>query len=497
MKNSENNLDTVLRVINDLRAENEELRRQNEWFKRQLFGAKSEKLMSLAEDTALLPGFEASVLPPPEPEKTEHIEAHERKTREKNGWNEMPSDLPREEVVIDVPEAEREGMKLIGYEVSERYARRETRYFIKVIKRAKYADPADAARGVVTAPAPGDFLDSPSGKTKFDGSFVAGVVSDKIENHLPIYRQAEIMAREGVPVNRSTLQSLFTGAAQQLEVLYNRMNELIHQCPVIHGDETPIRLLEPGRGKCKTDFLWVKMTGVGPPLVSFHFANSRKKEVAEELYRDYYGTIIRDHYAGYDDLAAEHAGCWAHVRRRFFEALQAGYRDAEPFVARIRNLYAAEQTAKERADAKGTETALFNERKTARRTSGKLVKEFFEACAKRKTLEVPSSPLAKAVNYALNQQEALEKFLTDPRLNIDNNPAENVIRPLAIGRKNWLFAGNEAGGKHLAILASFSATCKKNNVNFRVWLEDILLKLGSTPSTKIDSLLPHLWNGDD
>gem|GEM_PF-3230222 len=129
--------------------------------------------------------------------------------------------------------------------------------------------------------------------------------------------------------------------------------------------------------------------------------------------------------------------------------------------------------------------------------AGKLVEEFFEACAKQKAWEVPSSPLAKAVNYALNQQEALEKFLTDPRLNIDNNPAENVIRPLAIGRKNWLFAGNEAGGKHLAVLASFAATCKKNNVHFRAWLEDILLKLGSTPSTQIDSLLPHLWNGAD
>ena len=180
--------------------------------------------MPSSEDTTLLPGFEPPTLPP-EPEKTEHIEAHERKKREKNGWNEMPSDLPREEVVIDVPEAEREEMKLIGYEVSKRYARRETRYFIKVIKRAKYADPADAERGIVAAPAPGDFLDSPSGKTKFDGSFVAGVVSDKIENHLLIYRQAEILARERVPVNRSTLQSLFTGAAQQLEVLYNRMNE--------------------------------------------------------------------------------------------------------------------------------------------------------------------------------------------------------------------------------------------------------------------------------
>lgn len=488
-------------VINEIKSLDEakeiitDLQHQIDWLKRQLFGTKSEKIMPSPDDTTMLPGFESSS--PSEPEKTQRVEAHERKKREKNGWNEMSAELPREEVVIDVPEAEREGMDLIGYEVSERYARHETRYFIKVIKRAKYADPKNALRGVVTAKAAGDFLDSTSGKTKFDASFIAGIVSDKIENHLPIYRQAEMMAREGIPVNRSTLQSLFTGAARQLDVLYERQNELIQQCDVIHGDETPIRLLEPGKGKCKKAYIWIKMTGLGPPLVSFHFANSRKKEVAEELYKDYYGTIIRDHYAGYNGLEAEHAGCWAHVRRNFFDALQSGYREAETFVDLIRNLYMIEREAKLRGEARGTETALFNERKVARRISMKLVKEFFDACVKRQAQEIPSSPLAKAVNYAINQQSALEKFLTDPRLNIDNNPAENAIRPLALGRKNWLFAGSEAGGKSLAILASFAATCKKNNVNFRAWIENVLCRLNSTPAEDADFLLPHLWNESD
>ncbi len=487
--------------INELKTLDEakevivDLQRQNDWLKRQLFGAKSEKLKPVDTLTPDLFLQESSAVE--EPIKIETVQSHERKKRDKNGWGEMPEDLPREVEIIDVPEDERVGMELIGYDESERYARRETRYFIKVIKRAKYADPADATRGVVTARAAGDFLDSASGKTKFDVSFVAGVVSDKIENHLPIYRQAEIMAREGVPVNRSTLQSLFSGAARQLEVLYDRQNELIHQCDVIHGDETPIRLLEPGKGKCKTAFMWVKMTGVGPPLVSFHFANSRKKEVAEELYKDYYGTIIRDNYAGYTDLAAEHAGCWAHVRRKFFEANEAGYSVAEGILNLLRNLYTLEREAKQRSEAKDSEASLFNERKRARRLSANLVKEFFTMCTAIQGGEIPGSPLAKAVNYALNQRESLEKFLKDPRLNIDNNPAENVIRPLALGRKNWLFAGNEAGGKHLAMLAGLAATCHKNNVNFRRWLEHILVKLSITPASEIDSLLPHRWNGSD
>lgn len=489
-----------LQIIDDLRHENTELRRQNEWLKRQIFGAKSEKLMPQSDATLPLPGFEPPEAPKASPTEsdTEPVAAHERKKRDKNGWSEMAEDLPREEVIIDVPEAERVGMELIGYEISERYARRDTRFFIQVIMRAKYADPMDALRGVVTAPAAGNFLGAASGKTKFDVSFAAGVVADKIENHLPLYRQAEMMAREGVPVNRSTLQSLFTGVAIQLEILFLRQEELILQCEIIYGDESPVRLLVPGNGKCKMAYLWVRMTGIGPPLVCFHFANSRKKEVAEELYRNYYGTILRDNYAAYADLEAGHAGCWAHVRRGFFEANAAGYPGAERFLNLIRTLYALELEAKQRANSKESEVALFNERKTVRRTSAKLVKEFFTMCQESRMTEIPSTPLSKAVNYALNQQAALEKFLSDSRLNIDNNPAENVIRPIALGRKNWLFAGSEIGGKHFAILASFAATCHKNNVNFRHWLEDVLKRFNTTPADQIGSLLPHLWrNGAD
>jgi transposase len=421
------------------------------------------------------------------------VAAHERKTREKCGWNEIPADLPREEVIIDVPEAEREGMELIGYEVSERVARRDTRFFVKVIKRAKYADKSDALRGVVTAPAAGDVLDSASGKTKFDVSFISGVVSDKIENHLPLYRQAEMMAREGLPIHRSTLCHLFGGAAEPLTVLYDRMDELIMAGDIIHADETLTKLLEPGHKKCKTAYVWGRMSGLGPPLIVFHFERSRSKETAQGLYGDYFGTIIRDAYAGYEDLEAGFAACWAHVRRKLFDAWNAGYLEADTGIKIIRQLYLIEAEAKTRAEKKGTETALFQERKTARRPSSSLVRDFFDFCRRQRDQEIPSSPLRKAVNYALNLESALSEFLTNPKLNIDNNPMENMIRPIALGRKNWLFAGSEGGGQHLAILQSFAATCKANQVNFRAWLEDVLLRLSTTPAADIDTLLPHLW----
>ena len=479
-------------ALSDVLQTIEKLSAQIAWFQRQLFGAKSEKFVLVPEGTALLPGFEAAPEAVPA-EPARYVESHERKPREKFGWNEIPADLPREEVVIDIPEAERSGMELIGYEISERVARRETRFFVKVIKRAKYADKADATRGVVTAPAAGDFLDSISGKTKFDVSFVSGVVSDKIENHLPLYRQSEIMKREGLPIHRSSLCNLFSGAAQQLKVLWERMNELMMQREIIHADETPVNMLAPGKGKCKKTYLWCGMSGVGPPLVVFHFALSRSQAVAEEIFGSYSGTIIRDAYVGYDKLEGDFAACWAHVRRKFLDVFNAGYVKAETELKLIRNLYQIEAEAKLRAEKKNTETALFQERKVARRASGKLVKEFFELCREHLENEVPSSPMYNAINYALNLEEQLSLFLKNPKLNIDNNPAENAIRPIALGRKNWLFAGSEPGGQHLAVMQSMAATCKANNINFRAWMEDVLIRISTTTAAEIDTLLPHLW----
>ncbi len=296
---------------------------------------------------------------------------------------------------------------------------------------------------MITAPAAGDFLDSISGKTKFDISFISGVISDKVENHLPLYRQAEIMKREGLPIHRSSLCSLFAGAAQQLKVLWERVNELLMQREIIHADETPVNMLDPGKGKCNKAYLWCGLSGIGPPLAVFHFALSRSQIVAEKLFGSYSGTIIRDAYVGYDTLEADFAACWAHVRRKFLDVFNAGYVKAEPELKLIRNLYQIEAEAKLRAEKKNTETALFQERKVARRASAKLVKEFFELCREQLVNEVPSSPLYNAINYALKLEEQLSMFLKNPKLNIDNNLAENIIRPIALGRKNWLFAGSE------------------------------------------------------
>lgn len=477
--------------IASLQAEIEKFKIQVAWFERQAFGSKAEHYIPHDDTPSLFPEEKASA-PQQESEPVTVVAAHERKKRQPNALAEIPPDIPREERIIDVPEDQRQGMKLIGYVESERVAYKTGLYVIHY-KRAKYADPEDATRGVITAPAPGDVLDSASGRSRYDVSFIAKVVSDKVENAIPLERQARIFGNENLPVAASTLEDLYKRTANLLKPLYDRMVALIMLCEILHVDETFIKLLVKGLRKCKNAFLWCRLTGIGPPMIAFHFSPSRSQDTAELLLGNYSGTIIRDSFAGYGKLECEVACCWAHVRRYLLEAYNNGYLKVEPLLNIIRSLYKIENDAKVRAERKGTDTALFQERKTARRTSVKLVDEFFALAKALQQAERPSSPVTKAVTYALNIEPELCKFLKDPRLNIDNNPAERLNRGVAVIRKNCLFAGSETGGQSLAILYSFAATCKANNICFRHWLEDVLPKLSTTPDNQIDSLLPPFW----
>ena len=299
-------------AIRDLAEEVEKLSNELAWFKRQMFGSKTEHYIPEDDTPSLFPEEES-----PEPSKevqTATVSEHERKVRQPNALSEIPADLPREECVIDVPEEEREGMILIGYDESERIAYRTGLYVIH-FKRAKYADPSDALRGVVTAPAPGDVFDSVSGRTRYDVSFIAKVVADKVENAIPLERQARMFSNDGLPVAPSTLEDLYKRTAGALQPLYERMVDRIMQCDILHADETFIKLMVKGAKKCKQAYLWCRLTGVGPPMIAFHFSPSRSRDVAESLLGDYSGTIIRDSYAAYEKLDCEVACCWAHVRR--------------------------------------------------------------------------------------------------------------------------------------------------------------------------------------
>lgn len=485
-------INKLIETVESLREQNAKLIQENAWLKRQIFGSKTERFLPSSEKTGELPGFEAAANDL-DVSSIQSIPAHQRKSGQKHGWGVIPEDLPREERIIDIPERERIGLKFIGYDESERIAYRSGLYVIR-FKRAKYASPNNILHGVVTAPAVGDFFDTPSGRTKYDVSFIAKIVADKIENSIPLERQAKIFTNDGLPTAPSTLEHLYKNVARSLIPLYERHVKLLMQHEVLHVDETYLKMINKGSGKCQNAYLWCRMNGVGPPMIAFHFAPSRSKDIAEELLGEYSGTIIRDAYVGYKSLQKCNAACcWAHVRRRFYEACEAGQVHAEEPLKMIRALYLIESTAKAKAEERGTETALFQERKKARRTSVKIVRNFFETCRAILENNYFATLLTRAASYALNIEMELRRFLNNPKLNIDNNPAENAIRSIAVGRKNWLFAGNENGGQNLAILFSLAATCKANGIPFRKWLEDVLPRLSSTPAGKVDSLLPHLW----
>ncbi len=484
-------------VIVALGEEIQKLKEQNEWLKRQMFGAKSERIVD-NPDAPFLPGME--LIGPAKPEESKlKVETHERKAhRNQTGWQELPADLPREEIVIKVPEAQRldsagNELELIGYEITERLAWRSS-YIVKVFKREKLASKANALEGVVVAPHPGSVLDSVTGKSKFDISFIAHMIVSKICDYLPLNRQSDMLARVGLNIDRSTLCRIFGASADVLSPLYDRLVELILSCDIIHADKSPINMLSPGNGACKKAWIWCRMSGVGPPLTAFHFATDRTQNTAEKILGDYEGTVIRDAYCGYDSLEAAHAACWAHVRRKFFEAKDNHPEAANKILALIRQLYEFERQAKHKAEPSGTETALFDARRKYRKNSKEISSNIFEFCKKLIENEPPSSQIAKAALYTFKLKSELSLFLNDPRLNIDNNPAENSIRPIALGRKNYLFAGNEEGGRRLAILLSLAATCKANKINVQQYFEDVLQKIHTTPANQIETLLPHLWN---
>ncbi len=332
-----------------------------------------------------------------------------------------------------------------------------------------------------------------SDRCHYDVSVVAHVVAAKVVDHLPFHRQEQMFLRMGVRFGRAAMCGYFATAAGALEPLFAVLFAEVKACPVLHGDETPVDVPGPGAGKTAAGWLRALRTGVGPPLVAFEFSMDRSGATAMKILADYFGTLVRDGYAACGQLPAAAAGCRAHVRRKFFEAQDNHPALAAEAIALVRRLYAHERDAREAAMRRRTETALFKERRKVRRLSAPVADAFFALCRRIGEQQPPASSIARAARYAADREAELRRFLADPRLDIDNNPCENVIRPFCLGRKNWLFAGGQEGVRCMAVLASFAATCKENGVDFEKWLLDVLVRIDRTTPKQLPSLLPHLW----
>jgi hypothetical protein len=277
---------------------------------------------------------------------------------------------------------------------------------------------------------------------------------------------------------------------EAIQPLGDVLKQVVLKDDILFTDDSIIPLLVKGNGRVKKARLWVYVRG-GPdlPLTVFDFSRDRSKKRPLTFLDGYQGYIHADAYSGYDELFRNpeviEVGCWAHARRKFDEATSSRPKEATEIMARIAQLYQVESAAKEMAPP---------DRCTLRQEQARpIIDGIFTRLEELKPAILPSEPLSKAVDYALNQQEALTRYLEDGRLKPDNNTAENAIRPLALGRKNWLFAGSERGGRAAALFYSLVQSCKACEVNPWEYFDDVLRRIMSHPIKRLRELLPDQW----
>lgn len=408
----------------------------------------------------------------------------------------LPEHLPREEVVLDLADkscACGGGLKVcIGEDVSERLDVVPAQFKVIVTRRPKYA--CRACHGeVAQAPAPERLIENGLPTE----AVVAQVIVAKYADHLPLYRQAQIYARQGIALDRSTLADWVGRAAFELVPVHARLLEQLRSSTKLFADETVVPVLDPGRGRTRKGQLWAyarddrPWAGSDPPAVAYVYAPDRKHVRPGQHLVGFTGILQVDGYGAYGELAAagavELAFCWAHVRRKFYD-IQAGSPApiAGEALARIAGLYAVE------ADIRG---APAEQRRRVRQARSKPILDALKPWLERQlTLVSGKSTLAGAIRYALSRWQGLSRFLDEGCVEIDSNVVERAIRPITLGRKNHLFAGSDGGGRHWAVLASLIATCKINDVDPNAYLSDVLARIVARhPMSRIDELLPFAY----
>lgn len=400
----------------------------------------------------------------------------------------LPPELPRVEVVHH-PEACQCGhcggaLVHIGDHVSEKLACRPIEFYVQRDVYPQYA--CRACETITAEPVAPAIIDRGIAAP----SLLAQVLITKYVDHLPLYRQAALYARSGVALTRTTLAEWVGRCGVALMPLASRLRSKLLALPVLHADETPVGMLDPGSGKTRRCYLFAYRSGVGPPIVQFDFCTSRSGEHARRYLGDYRGALMVDDYGGYKAGFAAgitELGCWAHARRKFVDQYKAsGSLIAKEAIARIAALYRIEAEAKAMSPA-----ARHAHRQTHAVPVLQAIKAWLDAT--RPTI-LGHSGTANAIDYTLKRWQALARYVEDGRYPIDNNPAENAIRPIAIGRKNWLFAGSATAGERAAVIMGLIATAKANGLEPHAWLTDVLTRLPTTLDKHLDSLLPVGWH---
>lgn len=494
-------IDQLGQAINQLDQTINKLKQQVEMLQRKIWGKSSEKYIPEDPQQRKL-DFEGIDLLPEEKElatcATQEIEQYKTirvKVQEKNHpvRKPLPQSLPREETHIYPENINSENWTELEPEITEVLERDPARWYVRRIIRHKYVLKnkslfQDTEKQIITAPMPV----LPIAKSYAGATLLADIVIDKYVNHLPFYRQIQMFKQQGISIAPATINGWFGNVADLMRPAYYRLKELVLRSDYIQSDETTIPIINNEKHKTVNGYIWM-IRAVTEELVFFHYDyGSRAQKVALQLFKDYQGVIQSDGYAVYDIYENKKGvlpiGCWAHARRKFEEALKEDKTRASYALEQIGLLYQVER----RADK---ENLSDEERSELRSRLAYPIMVAFEKWILGEYPKVlPKGRIGKALRYTYNIYHKLTRYHLDGKLKIDNNLGENAIRPIALGRKNWLFCGNHDSAENAAIMYSMLGCCKAHEVNFRDWLVFFLNKIHKYDDdyTKdLTEMLPH------
>ena len=494
-------IQNLYETLKDKNEAIERLRHQLYLAAKHRFGRKSEKIsddqlsLYLKEIEETLKALEGANLPESQKETITY-------TRKKgHGRNKPPQDLPKVRVVHPLPDEKKTCCDCHGplYKMGE-----DIRTTLEHIPAVTYIqeDVLEkwACNACKRAPVTSEAPQRPIERCPAGPGFLAHIVTSKYADHMPLYRQEEILFRGGLGINRSTLCDWVGHVASLLSPLYEAMKEDVLLSKKIHTDDTPVPYLpavekggeeDPGPKKAQTGRLWAYSGDKAHAHIVYDFTEDRKAGHPKAFLNGFQGYLQADAYGGYDGMfqvgSVKEVACWAHARRKFDEAKVSDKTKAHTAMAFIRKLYEVEWEADEKKLDALARCKLREEK------AGPILKAFKEWLDAQALVTLPKSPLGQALTYVFNQWEALNRYLEDGDLSIDNNEAERALRCVAVGRKNWLFAGSPEGGKRAAILYSLVASCKRHKIDPFYYLRDVIRRVNTHPMSRIRELLPATY----
>ena len=493
----------------ELEAKYQMLFFQMEQLKRLVYGAKSERFTS-GQNPEQLQLFS----PPPteEPASTIHVAAHEKKrtpAKKKPARLLLPEHLEKREVIIE-PDQDTTGMVKVSEERTNILMYTPAELYVKVLVRPYYKAKSTSANStspessttqeestkICIAPMPSRFIE----KCIADETLLAAIIADKYVDHLPLYRTRERLNRLGVLIPKSTMCGWVAQSADRLLPMFEKLVELVLKATYLMIDETrievqvkkpPAKRKKPKKSKTHRGYYWGYLA-VEQQLLFFDYNSSRSATNPMARLKQYAGTIQTDAYEVYDQVSKAypdliHYHCLNHGRREFEKALANDQQLASHALQEIQILYAIERHAREQ-DWSVEQCYQIRQEK-----SKPVLEALYKWMEEQSPKTLPKSPIGKAMGYMLKRKKTMMHYLTDGRLNIDTNPIENAIRPIAVGRKNYLFAGSHEAAQRGAMFYSFFACCKMHEVDPVAWLTDVMQRLPNHPINKIEELLPHLW----